>query len=609
MTINKIIKNVTDKIIKRSASTRSLYLEKIIEMEDSSDSDRLNIACSNMAHATASSPESEKGNIYGKSKKLNANIAIISAYNDMLSAHKPYESYPKIIKETVKSIGASAQFAAGVPAMCDGITQGRPGMQLSLLSRDVIAMSTSIGLSHGVFDGVLCLGICDKIVPGLLMGVLSFGYLPVIFLPAGPMTSGLPNIQKAEARKAFAMGKISRDDLLETEMQSYHSPGTCTFYGTANSNQMLMEIMGLHLPGSSFINPEDDLRHMLTVAATKRVVEISRQSKQVKPIGKLLSEKSFVNAIVGLLATGGSTNHTLHLPAIASTAGIQIIWEDFEELSKITPLLSKIYPSGSADINQFHAAGGMSFLINELLEAGLIHHDVDTVWGNNLYDYIKEPFIQNDNTLEWRPLSNKSLNEDILRSYSKPFKKEGGIKILKGNIGKAVIKTSALENEKFKISAPAMVFKTESSVQEAFDSNKLNCDVIIVMPFQGPKANGMPELHGLTSILSIIQDKGYKVALLTDGRMSGASGKVPAIIHVCPEAADGGMIGLIEDGNIIGIDLIKGNLNVTLSKNVSMKVPDKEANNTFGRSIFSNLRSTSSSAEEGGGINLIKSFK
>ena len=609
--MNSVIKKVTNRIIERSQKSRSLYLKQIQEMEDSPDSDRSKLSCSNLAHAVAASDTSQKKIITSETTNSKTNLAIISSYNDMLSAHQPYEKYPQIIKSAAKAVGASAQFAGGVPAMCDGITQGREGMELSLLSRDVIAMSTSIGLSHGVYDGVLCLGICDKIVPGLLMGALTFGFLPTIFLPAGPMTSGIPNDHKAKVRKDFALGKISRKQLLDSEMQSYHGPGTCTFYGTANSNQMLMEVMGLHIPGSAFINPHDDLRYMLTVYATEKLVAFSRQSKNVRPIGKIIDEKSFVNAIVALHATGGSTNHTLHLPAIASTAGIKITWEDFAEISEVTPLLAKIYPNGSADVNQFHAAGGMSYIISELLNQNLLHNDVKTIFGESLEDYTKEPFIEKNNELNWGKRSVKSLDNSIIRPVNNPFRKNGGLKMLSGNIGKSVIKVSSIDESQCKISAQAMVFKNEQEVKEAFNQGKLDRNVIIVVRFQGPKANGMPELHGLTPLISVIQEKGFNVAVVTDGRMSGASGKIPSAIHVCPEAADGGNIGVIKNGDKITIDLINGSLNVEADLNAREKnnLSNHASHLSFGRSLFYGLRNSCSSAEEGGGINLIKGME
>ena len=609
--MNSIIKKVTNRIIERSQKSRSFYLKQIQEMEDNPDSDRRKLSCSNLAHAVAASDASQKKIIADETTNLKTNLAIISSYNDMLSAHQPYEKYPQIIKSAAKAIGASAQFAGGVPAMCDGITQGREGMELSLLSRDVIAMSTSIGLSHGVYDGVLCLGICDKIVPGLLMGALSFGYLPTIFLPAGPMASGIPNDHKAKIRKDFALGRITRKELLDSEMQAYHGPGTCTFYGTANSNQMLMEVMGLHIPGSAFINPHDDLRHMLTVYTTEKLVAISRQSKNCRPIGKIVDEKSFVNAIVALHATGGSTNHTLHLPAIASIAGIKITWEDFAEISSVTPLLARIYPNGSADVNQFHAAGGLSYVISELLNADLLHNDVKTIWGDGIEDYTKEPFITKNNKLNWEKKSIESLDNTIIRPFKDPFIKDGGLKILNGNLGKSVIKISSIDASKFKISAQAMVFNNEKEVKEAFNEGKLDKNVIIVVRYQGPKSNGMPELHGLNPLMSVIQDKGFNIALVTDGRMSGASGKIPSAIHVCPEAADGGNIGLIENGDKITIDIINGNLNVEADLNSREKYnfPNNGQYLSFGRSLFYGLRKTSSSAEEGGGINVVKSME
>jgi phosphogluconate dehydratase len=556
-----------------------------------------------MAHAAAAAPSDEKNSILMNTKP---NIGIVSSYNDMLSAHKPLEHFPKVIKAAATQFGATAQMAGMVPAMCDGVTQGRPGMELSLMSRDVIAMSTAVSLSHGVYDAALCLGVCDKIVPGLLIGALSFGHLPVIFVPAGPMSTGITNEEKNLVRKAFAKGDATREELLKAEISAYHSEGTCTFFGTANSNQMLMEIMGLHIPGSAFVHPHSDLRNAYNIVATEQAISISRKGTDIRPIGKIIDERSFVNAIVGLHATGGSTNHTLHLPAMAAAAGIKLLWEDFSDLSEVTPLLARVYPNGNADVNQFHAAGGMSFVIGELLDAGLLDGTARTVWGDNLFDYISEPTLKNSK-LVWNKSKSESFDSNILKSTKDPHQKNGGLKMLKGNIGRGVIKISAVNIDQQKIKAPAMVFDNQIDVKEAYDRGLLNRDVVIVVRFQGPKANGMPELHALTPILSNIQDLGFKVALLTDGRMSGASGKVPAAIHITPEAMDNGVIGKIKDGDEIEIDAVSGHIN--LNENYAeraLKFPkDRNDQSSFGRNLFSLLRQNATNAENGAGLNLI----
>ena len=598
----KIIE-VTKRIAKRSLISRQKYLNNITSMEQDNDTDRNFVSCSNMAHAAAAAPSDEKNSILMNTKP---NIGIVSSYNDMLSAHKPLEHFPKVIKAAATQFGATAQMAGMVPAMCDGVTQGRPGMELSLMSRDVIAMSTAVSLSHGVYDAALCLGVCDKIVPGLLIGALSFGHLPVIFVPAGPMSTGITNEEKNLVRKAFAKGDATREELLKAEISAYHGEGTCTFFGTANSNQMLMEIMGLHIPGSAFVHPHSDLRNAYNIVATEQAISISRKGTDIRPIGKIIDERSFVNAIVGLHATGGSTNHTLHLPAMAAAAGIKLLWEDFSDLSEVTPLLARVYPNGNADVNQFHAAGGMSFVIGELLDAGLLDGTARTVWGDNLFDYISEPTLKNSK-LVWNKSKSKSFDSNILKSTKDPHQKNGGLKMLKGNIGRGVIKISAVNIDQQKIKAPAMVFDNQIDVKEAYDKGLLNRDVVIVVRFQGPKANGMPELHALTPILSNIQDLGFKVALLTDGRMSGASGKVPAAIHITPEAMDNGVIGKIKDGDEIEIDAISGHIN--LNENYAdraLKFPnDRNDQSSFGRNLFSLLRQNATNAENGAGLNLI----
>ncbi|NCF47812.1 MAG: phosphogluconate dehydratase [Alphaproteobacteria bacterium] len=599
--LNPLIAEVIQRIRIRSKNTRSAYLEAIDEMAADNDQDRGAISCSNIAHAGAGAGIDQAD--YLTSKK--PNIGIVTSYNDMLSAHQPFETFPAIIKAAARTAGATAQVAGGVPAMCDGVTQGRPGMELSLLSRDVIAMSTAVSLSHGVYDAALCLGVCDKIVPGLVIGALSFGHLPAIFIPAGPMSSGLPNDEKASVRKAFAKGEVGRDALLKAESSAYHGAGTCTFYGTANSNQMLMEIMGLHLPGAAFLHPHSDIRHALTVASTEQAVRISRESNDYRPIGKMLDERSFVNAIIGLHATGGSTNHTLHLPAMAAAAGIVLTWEDFSDLSDIIPLLTRIYPNGSADVNQFHAAGGLSFVIKELLSAGLLDGTAHSVWGNSIDDYASEPILSN-NGLEWRDAPDSSGDLSILRPICEPHQKTGGLKMLSGNLGKAVIKVSAVSETNRVISAPAAVFSNEADVKSAYADGKLDRDVIVVVIAQGPQANGMPELHSLTPMLSNLQDKGFKVALVTDGRMSGASGKIPAAIHVSPEAVKGGTIGRIQDGDMITLDALSGSLEIAadLSHRPDYISASKVNPNSFARLLFAPMRDQSANAEAGGGINL-----
>ena len=604
--LHPTILNVTKRIIERSKLTRQNYLNNIQAMEKDIDNDRSQVSCSNMAHAAAAAPIDEQSSILMNSKP---NIGIVSAYNDMLSAHKPLEHFPKIIKAAANKFGATAQMAGAVPAMCDGVTQGRPGMELSLMSRDVIAMSTAVALSHGVYDAALCLGVCDKIVPGLVIGSLSFGHLPIIFVPAGPMSTGIPNEEKNRIRNEFAKGKATREELLKVEIAAYHGEGTCTFYGTANSNQMLMEIMGLHLPGSAFVHPQSDLRNAYNVAATQQAILISRKGNDIRPIGKIIDERSFVNAIIGLLATGGSTNHTLHLPAMAAAAGIKLLWEDFADLSEVIPLLARVYPNGSADVNQFHAAGGMSFIIGELLDAGLLDGTAKTVWGKNIFNYVSEATLGKTELL-WKKTKSKSYDNKILKYVKNPHQKNGGLKILKGNIGKGVIKISAVDFKNQKIKAPAMVFNNQTDVKKAYENGLLNKDIVVVIRFQGPKANGMPELHALTPILSNIQDLGFKVALLTDGRMSGASGKVLAAIHVIPEALDNGIIGKILDGDIIDIDATSGRIEVneTVAKR-DIKVPSKyNQNNTFGRNLFSLLRQNASSAENGAGLDIINNY-
>jgi phosphogluconate dehydratase len=597
--MKKQIVDITDKIIKRSASTRAAYLKKIDEAK-SDTVHRAGLSCGNLAHGFAACGKEDKSSLRGIQ---HSDIAIVSAYNDMLSAHQPYQDYPDIIKAAVKSAGGVAQFASGVPAMCDGVTQGQPGMDLSLMSRDVIAMSTAIGLSHNMFDGALMLGICDKIVPGLLIASMTFGHLPTVFVPAGPMPSGLPNKEKARVRQEYAKGEADEVALLEAESASYHSAGTCTFFGTANSNQLVVEVMGLHLPGSSFIAPNTQLREELTKAAARQATRLTQQSGNYMPIGKMVDERSVVNAIVALLATGGSTNLTMHIIAFAKAAGIIINFQDFNDLSEAVPLLTRIYPNGHADINQFQEAGGMALLFKELIENGLIHEDVETICGPGLSRYTKKPILD-QGELKWVDCVEASLDETVITTVAKPFKKDGGLRIMKGNLGTSVIKTSSLREGSFVIKAPAVVFEDQHELQTAFDAGELEKDFIAVVRFQGPKARGMPELHKLTPLLGVLQDKGFKVALVTDGRMSGASGKVPAAIHLCPEALDGGLIAKIKDGDMINLDGETGELTLLVD---SKELASRELS-TFklnghhqgmGRELFGFMRRNLSSAETG----------
>ena len=597
--MNSSITKVTERIKERSKSSREKYLSDMAKSHQEGVS-RQGMSCGNLAHASAGCGTHEKNELHGDTTP---NIGIITAYNDMLSAHKPFEHFPQQIRDFAIKHKAVAQVAGAVPAMCDGVTQGQPGMELSLFSRDVVAMSTAVGLSHNLFDAVLCLGICDKIVPGLLIGSLRFGHLPTIFVPGGPMHSGISNDEKSQIRQAFAEGKIGREELLKGESDSYHSPGTCTFYGTANSNQMLMEIMGLQLPGSSFVNPNTELRSLLTEEAVKVAATNSKLGLD-RSLMHIITEESIVNGIIGLLATGGSTNHTIHLIAIARAAGIIINWDDMSDLSDVIPLITRMYPNGAADVNHFHAAGGMSYVISTLLEHGLLHENVTTILGLGLQRYTQEPKIDT-NRLIWVDGPKESLNKSIIRSASEPFSKDGGIKILQGNLGRAVIKTAAVESDHRKIEAPAIVFLEQQDLIDAFKKDELNKDFIAVLPFQGPKQNGMPELHQLTPTLTILQKRGYKVALVTDGRMSGASGKVPSAIHLCPEAKDGGMIAKIRTGDIIHLDAIKGELSCSNYEEISLReCMIKDGDNTigYGRELFGNFRSIVSASEEGASV-------
>lgn len=597
--MNPVIQDVTNRIIERSRDSRKAYLDKI-EKARLKGPHRGVLSCGNLAHGFAACSGEEKKDLTALTK---ANIGIISSYNDMLSAHQPYEVYPQKIKDAVQKVGSVAQFAGGVPAMCDGVTQGQPGMDLSLMSRDVIAMSTAIGLSHNMFDGAVMLGICDKIVPGLVMSALTFGHLPFVFIPAGPMESGIPNKEKARVRQLYAQGQVGRDELLESESKSYHSAGTCTFYGTANSNQLVVEVMGLHLPGSSFVNPGTELREKLTEAASIQATRITDLGTEYTPIGHIVDEKSVVNGIVALLATGGSTNHTMHLVAMARAAGIIVNWDDFDALSSVTPLLTKIYPNGQADINHFQAAGGMALLFKELLDGGYLHNDVKTICGEGLDKYTKEPVVR-DGELMWVDGPKKSLDDGVIATVAQPFKADGGLSVLEGNLGRAVIKTSSLRAGKTKVKAPAVVFESQHDLDGAFKAGELDKDCVVVVRFQGPKAVGMPELHKLTPPLGVLQDKGFNVALVTDGRMSGASGKVPAAIHLYPEALDGGLIAKIQDGDIIEINAEENLVAVHVSEDELAKrtafVKDlKEEREAMGRELFNGLRQVMTTPEEG----------
>ena len=598
-TLHPILAAITQRIIERSRPTRAAYLERIRAAHHAGRLERSQLGCTNLAHAFAAAPHAVKIELQ---QEKTPNLGIVSAYNDMVSAHQPLQVFPTWIKEEALKHGATAQFAGGTPAMCDGITQGYTGMELSLFSRDVIAMSTAVALSHQMFDAALYLGVCDKIVPGLLIGALSFGHLPAIFVPAGPMTSGISNDEKAKTRQLFAEGKVGRDALLESEMASYHSPGTCTFYGTANSNQMMMEMMGLHMPNTAFVNPNTPMREALTRAAAAHIATAVRHNT-ILPVGEMISEKSIVNAIVGLMATGGSTNHTMHVVAFARAAGIIVNWDDFNEISDIIPLLTRVYPNGKADVNHFAAAGGLAFVIRELLDAGLMHEDVDTVVGHGMRAYTKEPFMI-EGKLEWRDAAAQSGDDNVIRTAANPFSADGGLRLMKGNIGRSVIKVSAVAPDHRVIEAPAIVFDDQRDVLAAFDRGELERDFIAVVRFQGPRANGMPELHKLTPQLSILQSRGFKVALVTDGRMSGASGKVPAAIHMSPEALLGGAIGKIRTGDLIRFDAEKGELDVLineaewLAREHAHADLRKNAHGT-GRELFAGFRSLSSSAETG----------
>ena len=591
---------VTERLIERSRATRQHYLA-LIGAAAAQGPQRGKLQCANFAHGVAGCSSHDKQTLRLPDA---ANVAIVSAYNDMLSAHQPYERFPTLIKQALHEVGSVGQVAGGVPAMCDGVTQGEAGMELSLASREVIAMSTAVALSHNMFDAALCLGVCDKIVPGLLIGALRFGHLPTLFVPAGPMPSGLSNKDKAAVRERFAEGKASRDELLESEMKAYHGPGTCTFYGTANTNQMLMEVMGLHLPGASFVNPGTPLRDALTRAAAQQAARLTRQGGHYLPLGQLVDERCLVNAVVALHATGGSTNHSLHLPAIAQAAGIQLTWQDMAELSEVVPTLAHVYPNGKADINHFHAAGGTALLIRELLDAGLLHEDVATVAGPGLRRYTEEPFLDGER-LVWRAGAVASLDESILRPAARPFSPEGGLRLLQGNLGRAVMKVSAVATEHQVVEAPARVFHDQAELAAAFQAGELDRDLVAVVRFPGPRCNGMPELHKLTPFLGVLQERGYKVALVTDGRMSGASGKVPAAIHVCPEACDGGPLARVRDGDLIRVDGRTGELRVLVdAAEFAAREPVAPPPPAIGsgRELFAFMRAGFSSAEQGASV-------
>ncbi|MCT8998231.1 phosphogluconate dehydratase [Chelativorans intermedius] len=603
MTARREIEAVTARIRERSRASREAYLARV-EHAASKGPHRTVLSCGNLAHGFAACAPGDKAALAGDSVP---NLGIITAYNDMLSAHQPYEPYPGIIKKAAHEAGGVAQVAGGVPAMCDGVTQGQPGMELSLFSRDVIALAAAVGLSHNMFDAAVFLGICDKIVPGLMIAALSFGHLPAVFIPAGPMTSGLPNDEKAKVRQLYAEGKVGREALLEAEAKSYHGPGTCTFYGTANSNQMLMEIMGLHTPGSSFVNPNTPLREALTKEAAKRALAITALGNEFTPVGRMIDERAIVNGVVGLNATGGSTNHTMHLVAIAAAAGIKLTWADIADISEHVPLLARVYPNGLADVNHFHAAGGMGFLVRELLDGGFLHEDVQTIWGPGLRSYAVEAKLAEDGTVAREPAPRQSGNEKVLVPVAKAFQRTGGIRVLKGNLGQAIIKTSAVKPEHRVVEAPAIVFSAQEELLAAFKAGTLERDFIAVIRYQGPKANGMPELHKLTPTLGVLQDRGYRVALITDGRMSGASGKVPAAIHVTPEAADGGAIAKVEDGDIIRLDAEAGTLELKVdAEELAARTPrpvDLAPSHTgMGRELFAGFRALVSRAEEGAAI-------
>ncbi|MFK7732065.1 MAG: phosphogluconate dehydratase [Pseudomonadales bacterium] len=599
--MNKTIEAVTKDIVERSRASREQYVQAMMDMQ-ARQPPKQRLSCGNMAHAYAACGSEDK-----QALRLmqSANLGIVTAYNDMLSAHQPLKDYPEIIKQAARELGSTAQVAGGVPAMCDGVTQGQPGMELSLFSRDVIAMATAVSLSHNVFDGVLCLGVCDKIVPGMMIGALQFGHLPVGFVPAGPMPSGLPNKEKAAVRQRFAEGKASKDELLDAESASYHSPGTCTFYGTANSNQVLMEMLGVQLPGASFVNPDDPQRQALTIEAVRRVIDASHKAPRYLPLYEVVTEASIVNACVALLATGGSTNHALHLVAMAEAAGIKLLWSDLDRLSKAVPLLTRVYPNGQADINVFQQAGGMAYLVYQLRSAGLLNENVRSLLRDGLDAYECQPEFESEassHRLQWKKPVTESSVPDVLTSVDKPFSQEGGLRMLSGNLGLSVAKVSAVAEEHQIVEAECVVFAEQDELQQAFEAGELNKDVVVVMRFQGPKANGMPELHKLTPYLGVLQDRGYKVALVTDGRMSGASGKVLAAIHLCPEALEGGPISRLRSGDVIRVDAQSGDVRVLVDDdlfNAREAATYERADNSLGRGLFKNFRNVVGPADSG----------
>ncbi len=602
MALNPVVAEVTARIVERSRQTRADYLRRM-DAATGSGPGRAKLSCANWAHAFAGQTVADKLTAMTGAQP---NLGVVTAYNDMLSAHHPFERFPDIIRQAAREAGATAQVAGGTPAMCDGVTQGRPGMELSLFSRDVIAMSTGVALTHDAFDAALMLGVCDKIVPGLFMGALAFGHLPVVFAPAGPMPSGIPNAEKARVRAEYAQGLIDRAELLKSEIASYHSPGTCTFYGTANSNQMMMEIAGLHMPSTAFVHPDTGLRDALTAAAAQRAIELARAGRG--RMADVVSEKTIVNMIVALLATGGSTNHAIHLVAMARAAGVLIDWTDMDQLSSVTPLLARVYPNGSADVNAFQAAGGVAFVTRELVEAGSLHADVTTIMGEGLEAYFKEPRLE-DGELIWRDTVRESLDLTILRPASDPFDREGGLRLVQGDLGRAVIKISAVKPENRIVEAPAAVFETQEDALQAFKDGKLDRDVVVVLRFQGPRANGMPELHSLSPALGVLQDKGFKVAFVTDGRMSGASGKTPAAIHVSPEALAGGPLAHVRDGDVIRLDPEAGVLTTVGVEDLSARPAAARSRAHaegsswgYGRELFGAFRQAVSTAEEGASV-------
>jgi phosphogluconate dehydratase len=602
-TLHPVVAEVTERIRARSVDSRAAYLRKI-DAANTEGPHRQRLSCGNLAHGFAACGAQDKERLR---EGHTPNLGIVTAYNDMLSAHQPYERYPELIRQIAREAGITAQVAGGVPAMCDGVTQGRAGMELSLFSRDLIAMATAISLSHDMFDGALYLGICDKIVPGLLIGALSFGHLPGVFVPSGPMPSGITNEQKSKVRQAYAEGKVGRTELLEAEAAAYHAPGTCTFYGTANSNQMLMEIMGLHLPGASFTAPDTPLRDALTAEAVRRAAALSAHGDAYLPLGHIVDERAIVNGVIGLHATGGSTNHLLHLVAMARAAGIELRWDDFDALSSVIPLLARVYPNGYADVNQFHEAGGMAFLIDQLLGAGLLHGDVKTVFGTGLDGYAQLPSLDAAGQLVWTPVAKESGNRGVLRGVAEPFRADGGLRMLDGNLGRAVIKVSSVPDDRLLIEAPAVVFHDQDDVRGAFERGELDRDFVAVVRFQGPRAIGMPELHKLTPTLAVLQDRGHRIALLTDGRMSGASGRVPAAIHVTPEAEAGGAIAKIRDGDLIRLDAVNGRLEVLVdAAEFAARAPAtadlSNHQGGMGRELFGLFRANAAAADLGAGV-------